>query len=382
MMLVVRALLLLPFLGVCYCGPFRESEVPVPAVSDTVETYALTSTSPGVHYSREKLIAALGTEKSPAEIDEIDRRFQEFDAWVSTRIPAVHMPTFTASFVYKNRVLYQRAIGTEVGRQYPVVSFTKLFTATCMLRLAGQQKISLDESVSHVMPGYPLAADGSVMTVRNLLTHSSGFLDDGKYVSAPGTVFRYSNHNYRLLGEIIRVVSSRPAYEFMSQEIIEPLEMRHTTVPASMNGAVGLYTSSLDMSRFLILNINHGHFGARGIYNSSLFAEIPRAAAPLPKSCADVEYRGIGWRVVKHGERLYLMDHLALWNGIGGYTAIFPEHETGFVYMSDPPYYQDGNFLRTHWDIIDKLSEIAGIVGRIDPMPQAVKPCKTEDVHW
>jgi CubicO group peptidase (beta-lactamase class C family) len=333
-----------------------------------------------VHYSREKLTAALSADRTPEEIDEIDRRFQEFDAWIATRIPAPHMPSFTASFVYKNRVLYQRAINAEIGRQYPVVSFTKLFTATCVLRLAGQQKLSLDESVQGILPGY-LVADGA-MTVRNLLTHSSGFLDDGKYVSTPGTVFRYSNHNYRLLGEVIRTVASRPAHEFMSQEIVDPLEMRNTTVPVSMNGAVGLYTSSLDMSRFLILHINHGHFGPRGIYNPALFSEIPKAAAPLPKSCADVEYRGIGWRVVKHGERFYLMDHLALWNGIGGYTAIFPEQETGFVYMSDPPYYQDGNFLRTHWDIIDRLSEIAGVVGRMDPLPQAVKPCKTEDVHW
>lgn len=351
MILVVRGPLLF-FLILISCGPWREE--PAPEALDNVATYSLSASAPGVHYSREKLIAALATDRTAEEIDEIDRRFQEFDTWIATRVPAQHMPSFTASFVFKNRVLYQRAINAEIARQYPVVSFTKLFTATCVLRLAGQQRLSLDESVSRILPGYPLAADGS-MTVRNLLTHSSGFLDNGQYVSTPGTVFRYSNHNYRLLGEVIRSVSSRPAHEFMSQEIVEPLDMQHTTVPVSMNGAVGLYTSSLDMSRFLILHINHGHFGPRGIYNAALFSEIPKAAAPLPKSCADVEYRGIGWRVVKHGERFYLMDHLALWNGIGGYTAIFPEQ---------------------------KLSEIAGVVGRIDPLPVAVKPCKTEDVHW
>lgn len=362
------------------CGPMREEELPA-ARPDEVDNYSSTFSAPGMFYSREKLIAAIGNERTPEEIDEIDRRFQEFDAWISTRIPAQHMPSFTASFVYKNKVIYQRAVNAEISRQYPVVSFTKLFTATCILRLAGMQKLALDDAVGRILPGVAYTADGS-MTVRNLLTHSSGFLDDGKFVSMPGTVFRYSNHNYRLLGEVIRVVSDRPAYEFMSGEIVNPLEMRHTTVPASMNGAVGLYTSSMDMSRFLILNINHGQFFDRGIYNSSLFNEIAKAAAPLPRTCGDVEYRGIGWRVVKHGEELYLMDHLALWNGIGGYTAIFPKNQTGFVYMSDPPYYQDGAFLRTHWDIIDRLSQIAGLVGRIDPMPQYVKPCKTEDVHW
>jgi hypothetical protein len=159
MMIVVRVLLFLPFLIAVSCGPWRAEE-PVPDALDSVATYSLSAAAPGVHYSREKLTAALSADRTPEEIDEIDRRFQEFDAWIATRIPAPHMPSFTASFVYKNRVLYQRAINAEIGRQYPVVSFTKLFTATCVLRLAGQQKLSLDESVQGILPGY-LVADGA-----------------------------------------------------------------------------------------------------------------------------------------------------------------------------------------------------------------------------
>ncbi len=85
------------------------------------------------------------------------------------------------------------------------------------------------------------------ITIRHLLTHTSGLRPDldnstpwsgydtamklimqEEPVNRPGYVFRYSDINFELLGEIVRRVSGKPLDEFARREIFEPLEMKDT----------------------------------------------------------------------------------------------------------------------------------------------------------
>lgn len=132
---------------------------------------------------------------------------------------------------------------------YRLASVTKQFTATAILILAEQGKLSLDDALPKFFPDFP--AYGAPITIRHLLNHTSGLPDYEDHLSpgtepvldagvlgilkrqergqfAPGAEFRYSNSGYALLALIVERVSGVPFPEFLRRKIFAPLGMRHT----------------------------------------------------------------------------------------------------------------------------------------------------------
>ena len=140
-------------------------------------------------------------------------------------------------------------------------SSTKTFTAVVILQLVQEGTISLDEPVATYLPGLLKGEgiDGSKITVRQLLQHTSGlpeytdqtgledpFANRDKYYSArdtldlalskpaifePGSQFKYTNTNYIVLSLLAEKVTHRPLAEQITQRIIEPLGLTHTYLP-------------------------------------------------------------------------------------------------------------------------------------------------------
>jgi D-alanyl-D-alanine carboxypeptidase len=130
-------------------------------------------------------------------------------------------------------------------------SMTKQFTATAILLLADEGKLSLQDEITKFLPDYP--TQGKRITIEHLLTHTSGIvsytgrpgyaqrapqdttvaaqIDSFKNEPlqfAPGTQYRYNNSGYYLLGAIIEKASGLPYHEFVAQRIFVPLGMTHT----------------------------------------------------------------------------------------------------------------------------------------------------------
>ncbi|MGI4718803.1 MAG: serine hydrolase [Janthinobacterium lividum] len=130
-------------------------------------------------------------------------------------------------------------------------SMTKQFTATGILLLADEGKLSVDDEIGKYLPDYP--TQGRKITIEHLLTHTSGIVSyTGKpgfpqgaakdtTVAAmidsfkndplqfePGSAWRYNNSGYYLLGAIIEKVSGQPYHKFVEQRIFVPLGMNHT----------------------------------------------------------------------------------------------------------------------------------------------------------
>jgi D-alanyl-D-alanine carboxypeptidase len=147
-----------------------------------------------------------------------------------------------------------------------VASATKTFTAVVLLQLVGEGKLSLDDTVSHWLPGVVSGHgnDGAAITIRELLQHTSGIYDYSRYVAATSargyqaTMFRsytpgqlvalamrhvplfsagkgwsYSNTNYILAGMIIQKVTGESWAQEVNARIIKPLGLRHTFTPGS-----------------------------------------------------------------------------------------------------------------------------------------------------
>ena len=148
---------------------------------------------------------------------------------------------------------------------FRVGSLTKTFTATVLLQLVGEGKLALDDTVDHWLPGVVAGNgnDGTKITVRNLLQHTSGlpdytraldFLRTAKDFEAnrfrtltapgmvamamtyapsfePGTNWQYSNTNYLLAGMIIKKVTGHDWQQEVQRRIIGPLGLRDTSAP-------------------------------------------------------------------------------------------------------------------------------------------------------
>src|SRR6266516_2262418 len=112
--------------------------------------------------------------------------------------------------------------------------------------LVERGEVKLDERAQTYIAEF--TGDGKeTITVRQLLTHTSGLRPDietqsgwhgqqtaiekaceEKLQNLPGAVFRYSDINFFLLGEIVQRVSKMPLQEFVEREIYQPLKMMDT----------------------------------------------------------------------------------------------------------------------------------------------------------
>lgn len=134
-------------------------------------------------------------------------------------------------------------------------SLSKQFTALAIQLLAGEGKLSLDDPVRKYIPELP--DYGMPLTIRHMLTHTSGLRDWGsvagiagaprttrEYTHAhvldivsrqkslnftPGDKYSYSNTGYNLAAIIVSRVSGIPFAEFSKQRIFGPLGMTHTS---------------------------------------------------------------------------------------------------------------------------------------------------------
>ncbi len=161
----------------------------------------------------------------------------------------------------RGKILFEKGYGSaDVEHSRPITpatsfhlaSINKPFTAAAILKLQEEGRLRIDDPLSKYIPDYPR---GGLITLRHLLTHTSGIPDrlggpgqlpgfftppNRDYVIAafkylpldfePGSRYAYSNPNYYLLGGIVEMVSGQSYLDFLRQRFLAPLGMAHTGV--------------------------------------------------------------------------------------------------------------------------------------------------------
>ena len=148
-------------------------------------------------------------------------------------------------------------IAVTKDTQFALASIGKLFTTTAILQLVEQGKIGLDEPIIRYLPDYPNKQAADKITIRHLLTHSSGFgnidifgpehkerrltlstpaqfivYQGGRAPEfAPGEKVSYSNYGFIVLGRIIEKVSGEEYETYLARHIFAPAGMTHTGFP-------------------------------------------------------------------------------------------------------------------------------------------------------
>ncbi|MFG1690379.1 serine hydrolase domain-containing protein [Nonomuraea sp. NPDC049269] len=127
------------------------------------------------------------------------------------------------------------------GEHFRIGSFTKAFTGTVVLQLAAEGKLTLADTVAKWLPGVVeeyLGADGTKITIRQLLNHTSGLPDaipgqETPRPEEPGKRFIYSKVNYNLAGLIVEKATGSTLAKEIERRIARPLHLAGTYLSGS-----------------------------------------------------------------------------------------------------------------------------------------------------
>jgi CubicO group peptidase (beta-lactamase class C family) len=238
-------------------------------------------------------------------------------------------PGGVVAVVKGGEVIFARAYGSAnlaygipftVDTRTNIGSTSKQFTAYAIMLLAKEGKLTLDDDVRTLLPELPDL--GSTVTIRHLLTHTSGYreflnllamtgrridrgdsIDRGELIriiqrqtelqNEPGAEFNYNNTGYGLLATIVERIGGKPFPEWMKANVFEPLGMHDTMIrgdaitivehsamgyaPGEKGGyrigpdlggsmgAGGIYTTVGDLARW-VRNYHTGELGGSEIF--------------------------------------------------------------------------------------------------------------------
>ena len=197
------------------------------------------------------LTALSGTEPAFAETAPAAEAalYSAIDSYLQSGAKNAHIPSMAVTIVNKDQVLFAQAYGSckDTDTPFWLGSVSKSFTAVCIMQLAERGKLDLNAPISAYLPD---AVDGDQITVRQLLNHTSGLgehqtLRNYRIINEQG-IHCYANVNYSLLGKIIEAVSNQSYSDYITQNLLEPLQLTHTaaTLQQSLeNGLIGGYTN-------------------------------------------------------------------------------------------------------------------------------------------
>ncbi len=198
---------------------------------------------------------------------DLTTAIEVLDKWIEYTAHKNHQPGLAVGIVYDGELLWGKGYGyadldakqpVTLDTRFRIASISKTFTAVAIMQLRDAGKLGLDDPVSKYLSWFTLRyADAPEITIRNLLTHTSGLPRDShgpmwteldapekeEFVREtslrhptrpPYDHYAYSNLGYSLLGDIIEAISGQSWADYLQQNILNPLGMSETfPVPKS-----------------------------------------------------------------------------------------------------------------------------------------------------
>ena len=264
-------------------------------------------------------------------------------------------------------------------------SITKPFVATAIMQLAERGKLTLDDRVTKYLPYFEVQGEQSQqITIRQLMNHTSGMPDvldynwrnpkhgageleehvkslrTRKLRWLPGDKFAYSNLGYEILGDVIAKVSGENFEAYVTQNILQPVDMQHSTLmvreadpqlvaaphvkDAEGNIVVSetypynrrhapsstLVSNVADMTRWAMANLNRGTLDGKRILEDESYHQLWQKTAEIagPRSMA------LGWFLYELGGRS-LVVHGGSDRGFASMLALAPAERMAVIVMAN-----------------------------------------------
>ena len=307
------------------------------------------------------------------------------DAWCEARVAQFALPGLSIALVHDQEVIWARGYGgADPATRYRIASMTKLFTATVAMRLRDQGALRLDDPVAHHLSWFRDAGAARPVTIRHLLTHSSGFAREAPFpywsdfafptaeqlrdsfgeavrIHPPERRWKYSNLGAALLGEVAAAASGSSWADQVCRAILDPLGMTRTMVAtptdetpgmapgfgriipgqgrarrphsdlAGLSAAGGITSSVLDLCQFLKLQFRDGPAGGEQVLSGETLREMHRA------HWLDPDWQGgwgLGFRISREGGRS-VVGHSGLIAGFSSEVRFLPDERLGVVVLTN-----------------------------------------------
>jgi CubicO group peptidase (beta-lactamase class C family) len=199
--------------------------------------------------------------------------------------------------VRNNRVVYRRAFGDyTINTVVPIASASKLLSASVIMSLVDEGRLSLDAPISKYLPN--LTDRERSITLRQLLSHTSGLPSNNRCLfnrsttlaecadrileaglqSDPGSEFRYGGASFQVAGRIAEVVSGKSWNTLFEEKIKRPLNMVDTSYGDTENPWIGGGASSTlqDYAHLLQVHLNGGVFNGKRVLSAAIVAEMQK----------------------------------------------------------------------------------------------------------
>jgi CubicO group peptidase (beta-lactamase class C family) len=243
------------------------------------------------------------------------------DGFMPQEIEHADIAGAVIAVVKDGKLLYAKGYGySDVAKKAPVSpettlfrpgSISKLFTWTAVMQQVELGKLDLDRDVNDYLDFKIPPAFGKPITLRNIMTHTTGFEETaknlflsnaedlrptGEYLRVhlperifpPGATPAYSNYATTMAAYIVERVSGQNFDDYVEQHIFKPLNMTHATFrqplpealkPDMSNGYIlgsgepkpfeivqvapagSLSASAVDMTHFMIAHLQNGKYG-------------------------------------------------------------------------------------------------------------------------
>jgi D-alanyl-D-alanine carboxypeptidase len=260
-----------------------------------------------------------------------------FSAWMESQIAYRGLPGVAVGVVSDQKLVWSKGFGfadlvskrpMTADTKFRIASNSKLFTTIAIMQLREDGKLRLDDPVIKYLPWFkaqPAGDDDSPITIEQLLSHSSGLpreagdhwvsyqfptreelqrlYADRHAAFPPATRWKYSNLGFAVAGLIVEKVSGQSYAGYIQAHILDPLEMRDSSVDRNVPGlatpygrrmpdgtrevlpfvdsrglapAAGVTSTVNDLAKFISSEFRRGPRGGAQIVSSGSWREMMR----------------------------------------------------------------------------------------------------------
>ncbi len=338
-----------------------------------------------------------------------DEMSQELEKLISSLMIEMKIPGTSLGILFQNKVVYTKAFGARclennlpatIDTLWSLGSCSKSYCALAIMQLSEQGKLNVNDPISKYIPFKLKGFDGSPITIHHLLTHSSGIpnLGSGEILIdrwslqdksphphstwddvlnhvngaqneifiAPGKKVIYLNEGYELLQLVIEKVSSMRYREYVTQNILEPLQMKRSTFDQDkfekdadhftgytprldvaphpfdekIDAAGGLISSIPEQLNYLQMYLNGGIFDGKKIASSDSIKKMFESVVPSNLAANYMpslgkEYYSYGWVIIENFQGVRIIAHLGSTGFSSSGLFMIPEKKIGTAMSSN-----------------------------------------------
>lgn len=340
------------------------------------------------------------------------------ELWMDAQCAYENIPGISMAVVHDQEVVWKKGFGyTDLQKKtpaapntiYSICSISKLFTSIGIMQLRDRGKLNLRDAVNTHLPWFSIKQtypDSPPVTVRGLLTHSSGLPreSDFPYWSGPDfpfptreavknqlpnqktlypadMYFQYSNLGISLAGEIVARVSGMSYESYVKTNILDPLDLMDTRpeLPEEHRGgrlgtgygspsregvrsklpffqakgiapAAGYSSTVEDLAKFAAWQFRLLEKGGAEVLNANTLREMQRVHWLDP----DWETSwGLGFRVYKKKDKTFV-GHQGSCPGYRSAFVLQPDSKIAVIFMSNANGVDAGKFAHKAFEILSK----------------------------